>query len=392
MAMLAMPMVVINMGGEMVYILEQRLSAQNIPREKSNKVLVDVIRTMYSAKFITELFKPQDIYSNTATRAIFDRLAHSSIMRLNESSMEKLYDLMTMGFKYQMMSCSSPDQLLPVTLNHLNAIKQIVQNTPAVLELVDDTIDKTLRTYGGLNMGEFHLLKQLLASFFQDRRVKVSLFLQTGLQTPNGHICLNDNGCLTEATGNIRFYNEGGSVTHSSSFQNAFTRKWEPGSDECTLGTNLYSKDSNSGTSKSETESMVAQAKLSSLSVAAAAQSKQSSHKAESKAAAKSTATAELNLLAQLMGTCAREAEMSDDKPAPKLNLFANSDPFSSSGGAKGTIPSVSTITIDATSGRKTAAAMMAELKLDGDEEDKTSDYKNNDDEEDDLLSLMDSA
>lgn len=36
-AMLAMPLLVMNMGGEMVYILEQRLHAQNIPVEKSRK-------------------------------------------------------------------------------------------------------------------------------------------------------------------------------------------------------------------------------------------------------------------------------------------------------------------------------------------------------------------
>ena len=33
----------------------------------------------------------QKLYTNSATRQIFDRLAHSSIMRLNTSSMEKLY-------------------------------------------------------------------------------------------------------------------------------------------------------------------------------------------------------------------------------------------------------------------------------------------------------------
>lgn len=36
-ALLAMPMLVMNMGGEMVYILEQRLHAQSIPVEKSRK-------------------------------------------------------------------------------------------------------------------------------------------------------------------------------------------------------------------------------------------------------------------------------------------------------------------------------------------------------------------
>ena len=44
---------------------------------------------MYNTKFIAELFRCQQIYSMQATRQIFDRLAHSSIMRLNESSMDK---------------------------------------------------------------------------------------------------------------------------------------------------------------------------------------------------------------------------------------------------------------------------------------------------------------
>ena len=56
---MGMPLLVINMGGEMIYILEQRLRAQSIPAEKSEKVLVDVVRTMYSKNFISELFNPK---------------------------------------------------------------------------------------------------------------------------------------------------------------------------------------------------------------------------------------------------------------------------------------------------------------------------------------------
>lgn len=247
-SLLAMPMLVINMGGEMVYILEQRLRAQNIPGDKSRKggsttaavplwrgcalrdvrdhatparcrppppppaVLSDVVKTMYSKKFIAELFKPQPLYSNRSTRQIFDRLAHSSIMRLNENSMDKvrspsaaacaacrracihavhavcvqpclsplpllctcwrmlspmllavvltffaprttcsryqhppppthprvpqLYDLMTMGFKYQMICCATPVHLMQLTLNHLESLIAIVDN-PSVAELIE---------------------------------------------------------------------------------------------------------------------------------------------------------------------------------------------------------------------------------------------------------------
>lgn len=45
-SLLAMPIIVLNMGGEMVYILSQRLQAQNVADEKARKVLEDVVRTM----------------------------------------------------------------------------------------------------------------------------------------------------------------------------------------------------------------------------------------------------------------------------------------------------------------------------------------------------------
>lgn len=53
-------------------------------------MLHDVVRTMYNPKFIAELFRSQELYSVKSTRQIFDGLAHSSIMRLNETSMDKV--------------------------------------------------------------------------------------------------------------------------------------------------------------------------------------------------------------------------------------------------------------------------------------------------------------
>ena len=44
-----------------------------------------------SASVLLRVVLLQKLYTNSATRQIFDRLAHSSIMRLNTSSMEKLY-------------------------------------------------------------------------------------------------------------------------------------------------------------------------------------------------------------------------------------------------------------------------------------------------------------
>lgn len=50
----------------------------------------DIITTMFNKKFMEELFKPQDLYSKKALRTVYDRLAHASIMRLNQASMDKV--------------------------------------------------------------------------------------------------------------------------------------------------------------------------------------------------------------------------------------------------------------------------------------------------------------
>ncbi|VDK24774.1 unnamed protein product [Anisakis simplex] len=83
MSLKCMPILFINMSGEMAYILHQRLQAQNVGLSKSTKVLSDILYTMFNKNFMEELFKPQEIYSRRTMRSLFEKLAHSSIMRLN---------------------------------------------------------------------------------------------------------------------------------------------------------------------------------------------------------------------------------------------------------------------------------------------------------------------
>jgi hypothetical protein len=252
-----MPFLIANLGGEMVYILEQRLQAQNIPKEKSCKVLQDVTKSMFSSRFLSELIKPQEIYLPSATREIYDRLAHSSIMRLSESSMDKLYDLMTMGFKYQIVSCSHPRELIEITLNHLEAIKTAVEASPSALELAENAFSLLYTLCSEISSSEFSQIRQSLAMFFQDKRIKVSLFLQDNIQNGDGSISLQPGGPLyndetLEAPGTIRYFDENGSLSSSESFKSPLSAHisekltgdpFDPKSRDSRLGKNLYTVD-----------------------------------------------------------------------------------------------------------------------------------------------------
>ncbi|XP_078477881.1 protein OSCP1 [Lampetra fluviatilis] len=247
-----LPLLFINLGGEMLYILDQRLRAQTIPVDKARKVMNDIISTMFTKRFMEELLKPQELYSKKALRTVFDRLAHASIMRLNAASMDKLYDLMTMALKYQVFSCVRPRDLLMVTLNHVDAVRAFVRDSPAILATVDDTFRHLIEIYSCLSAGEFQLIRQTLLSFFQDMHIRVSIFLKDKVQSSNGRFVLPTSGPVplgTENPGTIRLFAPSGEALRCVGFPvgGAYSPALRDGSCEIygerviTLGTNMYS-------------------------------------------------------------------------------------------------------------------------------------------------------
>eukprot|EP00638_Chattonella_subsalsa_P006436 CAMPEP_0117754794 /NCGR_PEP_ID=MMETSP0947-20121206/13047_1 /TAXON_ID=44440 /ORGANISM="Chattonella subsalsa, Strain CCMP2191" /LENGTH=388 /DNA_ID=CAMNT_0005573963 /DNA_START=114 /DNA_END=1280 /DNA_ORIENTATION=- len=386
------------MGGEMVYILQQRLNAQKVPVEKASKVLQDVVRTMYSSGFLEELFKPQKIYSNQNTKQIFDKLAHSSIMKLNKSSMEKLYDLMTMGFKYQVLLCSQPEQLLQVTMSHLQTLKQLVAGSDA-MALVEAAQLQVEQTFGRLSSGEWRMIREQLLQFFKGRKIKVSLFLKSQIQKVDGTIVLNHSGPVPiggEVPGVIRFFRNDRMVSTQTFDSEAGRVSEDPCNDifdpNSDLGCNMYM---DSGSSQQQVQAVVcndaaeAAAKaLSHYSNLADAKPRlrrdyKSGHKGSQDM--KVSATEEVNLLANLMGSSAKDVEGSQLQSF-KINLFP--DDMAQS---KDDDESVIVINIDGASDRKDAKAMMKELKLD-ESDDEDADAKGAKDEHEDLLDLMDSS
>ncbi|XP_077576845.1 protein OSCP1 [Stigmatopora nigra] len=247
-----LPLLFINLGGEMLYILDQRLRAQNIPMDKAKKVMNDIITTMFNKKFLEELFKPQELYSKKALRTVFDRLAHASIMRLNQASMDKLYDLMTMAFKYQVLLCPRPRDLLLVSFNHMDAIREFVKDTPSILDQVENTYKQLIEMYTPMSSGEFQLIRQTLLIFFQDMHIRVSIFLKDKVQNSNGRFVLPISGPIPhgmQIPGEIRMYSCTGDESSMLLFNNAgnYAPAVSEGSfdlfgDRVTkLGTNMYS-------------------------------------------------------------------------------------------------------------------------------------------------------
>lgn len=261
-ALLTMPIIIFNMGTEMIYILQQRIKAQEIPADKARKVIADVLKAMFAPTFIDELFRPQELYRFRDTRTVFERLAHASIMRLNKTSMDKLMDLMTMGFKYQISSVSSPTHILQITLNHIEALQNACDD-PHVNQAIQITIIRIIDTYSRLPLGELFALKYACVRFVQNRLVKVSVFMEENIQSADGVILLDTSGPLppgTDPLGTIKYFtynptdkrrNETVVKIPSLPLRGTFSKPegnpLDPKTRECKLGTNLYLKERKKG-------------------------------------------------------------------------------------------------------------------------------------------------
>ncbi|XP_044028868.1 protein OSCP1a isoform X2 [Siniperca chuatsi] len=251
MSVRTLPLVFINLGGEMLYILDQRLRAHNTSEDNSEKVMNDIVGTMFSKAFMDELLKPQQLYSHRTLKAVLTRLAHASIMRLNPASMDRLYELMVMAFKYQVFLCPRPKDLLLISYNHIDTIRELVKDTPVVVNQVDETHRKIIEVYSSLSEGEFQLLRQTLLIFFQDMHVRVSLFLKNQVQNPNGRFALTTSGPVPhgiDVPGLIRTFDRKGREVRRSEFPTggSYTSPIREGSFELhgdrviRLGLNIY--------------------------------------------------------------------------------------------------------------------------------------------------------
>eukprot|EP01041_Mallomonas_annulata_P010820 gene10820-22570_t len=240
-----MPIIILNLGGELVYILNRRLRDQNAPPDAIKKVLQDLLAAMLSKQFITALFKPQNLHSYEDTEELFLSLLESTPMRLNKASMTALLDVMLMSFKHQVVKCISPQQYLHITENHLESLRVLVES-PLIDTLVQSTTDRLLTLYSRLSNGEWMNLKTFVFKYLENKRKAVTLLLNHKQQSPDGVLLLQNSGKMTvgsEPPGTIRYYT-GGKIVKTSTFDTVLsdvcTVHDELFDDESTLGLNLW--------------------------------------------------------------------------------------------------------------------------------------------------------
>lgn len=249
----------------MIYILEQRLSAQKVSESKSARVVQEVVSSVFSQTLVKNMFSEQPTFVVHQLRKMFLRLAHSSIMRLSEQSMDKLFDLMCMGLKHQALAIKEPYEILAVVLNHLEAISRILNLNDGkgrnlvknVQPLVSTFREQIICTYSTLSSGKMLLVRQNVLNVLHGKIIKVSLLLQNKIQNHDGFMKVRTDGVLPIAfqlPGKVKHFSKG-TVVSEDTMPLIYNKPAQPPmqispmtdhsnfahlQEHCTLGENMY--------------------------------------------------------------------------------------------------------------------------------------------------------
>jgi hypothetical protein len=268
----------------------------------------------------------------------------------------------------------NPQHIVSITLNHLDAILGYATTGP-VRSNVELAFRHTVSSYGSMAVGELQAVRHSILNFLQDIHVRVTMFLQQGVQSPeDGAFMMPPNAVLSpgvEPPGTIRLMDPAtGEVAETLKFPPGQLYDIEPGllgmqiggKRSTQLGINNYAR---SGPAAGVVEAVRRDLAETGRTLARGEDS--------------GLAREELNLLAKLIGTetDARRRETF------RLNLFDGELGEEEEEAAESRLAKDPTLRIDLKSGRSRGELdrIISEMSV-----------AEEDGEEEDLLALMDKA
>ncbi|CAL7948642.1 unnamed protein product [Xylocopa violacea] len=186
MSLYATPLLYLNMGGEMLYVLRQRLKAQRISVNKTIQVLDDITAALLNPEILSSVFEEKTLTEIPVLRSTLECVVLSSIMKLDKNSMNKLFDLMIMMVKYQLTVATGPVEVVLLTLNHTDAMYDMV-SSPSAQHCVGLVHQMVTDFYGTLTFEEVWNARNDCLKELGSYCVRVSILLRLGLQNDDGN-------------------------------------------------------------------------------------------------------------------------------------------------------------------------------------------------------------
>jgi len=157
-------------------------------------VLDDVTAALLNPKILSPIFEESPMIGVSQLRPTLESVALSSIMKLDKSSMDKLFDLMIMMVKYQLRAATGPREVILITLNHVDAMRDMVSDVNA--QKYVSMVHQMIVNVSAIRYNQF--------SDIQFDKDPLFTFQSAVLRSPDLRRGLECTGVLPERTGTVQ--------------------------------------------------------------------------------------------------------------------------------------------------------------------------------------------
>ncbi|XP_062557086.1 protein OSCP1 isoform X2 [Armigeres subalbatus] len=182
--------IILNLGCEMLYVIDQRLKAQAIPLDKSAQVLREITEVLLDPKFLHYISTAyqHNMLTVQQTRILLTDIACCSLMRLDVNSMDKLWDLMIMIFKWQMnLTNKSAQILMDLTFRHLDGIGRLIPEMRKQI-LIDNVKKSLIEMWEPLCEDDQTIVHRRVYKWLKPYTTKISILIRMGLQKSDANL------------------------------------------------------------------------------------------------------------------------------------------------------------------------------------------------------------
>lgn len=194
----------LNLGSEMLYILNNRIKSLDIEESKRITILSQIATNLYQDEDTERVLKEtRTLFNLEGLNSLLYKICHKSVITLDPSSFSKMVEMILMALKKDVELMKNDFGIVQITLNHLTSIDSILKNTSvtASTKASVTAIFNTMRNY------DYFLLKKDILNFLLFKHSKISIYLRDNIQATDGHFYIRPPkvaGFYTERTGSIK--------------------------------------------------------------------------------------------------------------------------------------------------------------------------------------------
>jgi Organic solute transport protein 1 len=194
----------LNLGSEMLYILNNRIKSLEIDDAKRISILSQIATNLYQNEENDRVLREtKTLIAPDALNSLLYKICHKSVITLDSSSFSKMVEMILMALKKDVELMKNDFGIIQVTLNHITSVDTILRNT---------SISSQARTtvtgfFNSMRNYDFFMLKRDFLNFLLFKHSKISIYLRDNIQANDGHFYIRPGklaGFYTEKTGTIK--------------------------------------------------------------------------------------------------------------------------------------------------------------------------------------------